>query len=187
MQMFVSNVSIYAASEGASEGGGADLLIPAVEELIAGIIAFAIILFFVWKWVFPQLAKTLEARQAAVTAGIEAAEAAKVEAEKFRNDYRDQLSDAQNEANRIVEEARQAGEAVRADIVSKAEQEAESIKSRTRADLLGDRERATTEIRREMASLSLDIAEKVIGASLDREGQQALVEQYIEDLEGVEG
>ena len=89
--------------------------------------------------------------------------------------------------NRIVEDARQAGEVVRADIVAKAEQEAEAIKSRARDDLVGERERAATAMQHEVASLSLDVAEKVIGSSLDRDGQQALVEQYIEDLGGAEG
>ena len=98
MQMLATNVLILATAEGAEESSGVDLLIPATEELVAGIIAFAIIFFFVWKWVFPQITKTLEARQAAVTAGLEAAEAAKVEAEQLRTDYREQLSGARDEA-----------------------------------------------------------------------------------------
>ncbi len=136
---------------------------------------------------FPTLTKTLEARQEAVKSEMTSAEAAKVEAEKLREDYRSQLNSARDEANRIVEEARQAGEAIRADIVAKAEQEAEAIKSRAREDVAGERERAEAAIQREIASLSLDVAEKVIGGSLDRDRQQALVDQYIADLGGAKG
>lgn len=185
--MFVSNVMILAAESAEEEGEGIDLLLPATSELIAGILAFLIIGYFVWKWVFPTLTKTLEARQDAVRGELSAAEGAKVEAEKLREDYREQVAGARDEANRIVEEARQAGETIRADIVAKAEQEAEAIKARARDDLVGERERASAAIQREVASLSLDVAEKVIAGSLDREAQQVLVEQYISDLGGAKG
>ena len=185
--LFVSNVMILAAESSEGEGEGIDLLLPASSELFAGILAFLIIGYFVWKWVFPQLSKTLEARQDAVKAEMTAAEGAKVEAEKLREDYRAQVSSARDEANRIVEEARQAGEAVKAEIVAKAEQEAEAIKARSRDDVAGERERASAAIGREIATLSLDVAEKVIGGALDRDRQQALVDQYIADLGGAKG
>ncbi len=176
-----TNVLILAA-ESAEESEGIDLLLPATSELIAGILAFLIIGYFAWKYVFPTITKTLEARQSAVKAELESAEAAKVEAEKLRSDYREQVAGAREEANRIVEEARQAGEAVRADILAKAEQEASAIKERARADIEGERERVAASIQREVANLSLDVAEKVIGSTLDREAQQALVARYIDDL-----
>ncbi|MDK1104250.1 MAG: hypothetical protein QGD93_11665, partial [Actinomycetota bacterium] len=50
-------------SENGESGGGAGLLLPVPEELFAGIIAFSIVFFFVWKWAIPVLNKTLEARQ----------------------------------------------------------------------------------------------------------------------------
>lgn len=176
-----TNVLILAA-ESAEESEGIDLLLPATSELIAGILAFLIIGYFAWKYVFPSITRTLEARQSAIKAELEAAEAAKLEAEKLRKDYREQVSGARDEANRIVEEARQAGEAVRADIVAKAEQEAAVIKDRARADVEGERERVAATLQREVATLSLDVAEKVLGSSLDREAQRALVSRYIEEL-----
>lgn len=119
--------------------------------------------------------------------GAGGAESAKLEAEKLRDDYREQVSGAREEASQIVEQARQSGESVRTDIVAKAEQEATAIKERAQADVAGERERAADAIQREVASLSLDVAEKVIGNSLDRDAQQALVDQYIDDLGGVKG
>ena len=176
---------ILAASEGAEESSGIDLLLPATSELVAGILAFVIIFFFAWKWVFPNVTKTLEARQAAIKADYEAAEAAKVEAEALKNDYQSQLAQARDEASRIVEEARQAGESVRADVVARAEAEAVAIKERAAADMSGERDRVAASLKREVADLSLDVAEKVIGRSLDRGAQQTLVNQYIDELGGL--
>ena len=185
--LHTSASTLILATEAADEGEGIDLLIPESSELIAGVIAFGIIFFFVWKWVLPTLKTTLENRQAAIKSDLEAAEAAKVEAESLREDYRNQLASARDEASEIVESSRQAGESVKADIVARAEAEAESIKERAQDELAAERDRASAAIRREVVSLSLDVAEKVVGQSLDRDGQQALVEQYIDDLGGAKG
>lgn len=183
--MFASAMPfILAAAEG-EESSGIDLLLPATSELVAGVLAFAIIFFFAWRWVFPQLTQTLEARQAAIKADYEAAEAAKVEAESLKNDYQAQLAQARDEASRIVEEARQAGESVRADVVARAEVEAAAIKERAAADMSGERERVAAGLKREVADLSLDVAEKVLGTSLDRGAQERLVSQYIDELGGL--
>lgn len=183
--MFASATPWLLATEAAEESEGIDLLLPETSELIAGIIAFAIIFFFAWKWVFPTIAKTLEARQAAIKADYEAAEAAKVEAESLKNNYQAQLAQAREEAGRIVEEARQAGESVRAEVVARADVEAAAIKERATADMSGERDRVAASLRREVAELSLEVAEKVVGSSLDRSSQQALVDRYIDELGGL--
>ena len=183
--MFASQTPWLLATEAAEEGEGIDLLLPESSELIAGIIAFAIIFFFAWKWVFPQISKTLEDRQTAIKADFEAAENAKVEAESLKNDYQAQLAQAREEASRIVEEARQAGESVRTEVVARAETEAASIKERATSDMSGERDRVAASLRREVADLSLDVAEKVVGSSLDRSSQQALVDRYIDELGGL--
>lgn len=183
--MFASATPWLLATEATEESEGIDLLLPESSELIAGIIAFAIIFFFAWKWVFPTITKTLESRQAAIKADFEAAEAAKVEAESLKNDYQAQLAQAREEAGRIVEEARQAGESVRAEVVSRADVEAAAIKERATADMSGERDRVAASLRREVADLSLDVAEKVVGSSLDRASQQALVDRYIDELGGL--
>ena len=183
--MFASATPWLLATEAAEESEGIDLLLPESSELIAGIIAFSIIFFFAWKWVFPTIAKTLESRQAAIKADYEAAESAKVEAESLKNDYQAQLAQAREEAGRIVEEARQAGESVRAEVVARADTEAAAIKERATADMSGERDRVAASLRREVADLSLDVAEKVVGSSLDRSSQQALVDRYIDELGGL--
>ena len=178
---------IVAAEEAeAGESGGIDLLLPAPEELFAGIIAFAIVFFFIWKWAVPALNKTLEARQAAIAAELESAEKAKIEAESLLTDYRAQVAGANEEASQIVADARDAGEVVKADIISRAEGEAEQIKTRANDEIAAERDRISGDIRRQVADLSLDVAEKVVGSSIDEEAQRQLVDRYIDDLGGVQ-
>jgi F-type H+-transporting ATPase subunit b len=175
-----SSVILAAEEEG---GGGIDLLLPATAELIAGIIAFATVFFFMWKWAWPAINRSLENRQQAISGQLGEAEAAKVEAQSLLDDYRSQMADAKGEANRIVEEARARAETVRSDLVAKAETEAGQIVAKAREDATNEKARALQEARREVADLSIDLAEKVVGENLDREAQHGLIERYLADLE----
>ena len=183
--MFLFQEAEQISAEPEEEAEGIQLLLPHPDELIAGIIAFVIVFFFVWKWAVPALNKTLEARQAAIRADYEAAEASKVEAQSLLDDYQEQLAGANDEAAGIVDEARTAGDQVKADIVARAEVEAEQIKERAHGEIDGERERVSGELRRQVADLSIGVAEKVVGDSLDDERQRELVDRYIDDLGGV--
>ncbi len=167
------------------ESEGIDLLLPPRDELIAGVIAFAIVFFFAWRFALPALSRTLEARRQAVTSELTAAEGAKNEAESLLADYKAQLEEARAEAGRIIEQARETADSMRADLVSRAEADAEQIRSKAHEDVLAERARATAELRGEVASLSLDVAEKVLTASLDDSRHAALVDRYIDELGGL--
>lgn len=171
------------AQEEAAEEGGVQLLLPHTEELIGGILAFAIVFFFMWRWAFPAINRTLEARQQAIAGQLEEADKAKAEAETLLEDYRRQLADAREEANRIIEEARRTAEAMRQEISERAEREAEEIVDRARQEVRAERQRAVQELRTRMAELSVDLAEKVVQRSLDRELQEDLVDRYLRELE----
>ncbi len=110
---------VLATEEGGESSGGLSLVLPHTEELIAGILAFLIVFFFAWKWALPSINKTLEARQQAITGQLDEAEEAKRQAESLLADYKAQLADAKAEGNRIIEEARQAGEQLKADIAAR--------------------------------------------------------------------
>jgi F-type H+-transporting ATPase subunit b len=183
--MYLAQILILAAEETTDGGSGIDLLIPAAEELIAGVLAFAIVFFFVWKWASPAIARTLEARRQAVREQLAAAESARLEAEELLNDHRQQIAGARAEAERIVAEARSSAEAVRTDVQARAESEAEQIRQRAREEIVAERARLTADLQRQVADLSLDVAEKVVATSLDRDAQRRLVERYIEELGGL--
>ncbi len=168
------------------ESSGIDLLLPETSELIAGFIAFSIIFAFVWKWVLPAADKVLAVRQEAITGQLREAETAKQEAGSLLDDYKKQLSQAKDEANTIVEDARQVADVLRIDLVGKAEAEAESIRGKARADAGAEMERAATQVRDQVATLSLELAQKVVAESVDESTQQALVDRYIEDLGSLE-
>jgi len=174
---------VIQAQEEAETSSGLELLIPPLPELIGGIIAFTIVFFFVWRWALPAINRMLEQRQQAITGQLQSAETAKAEAESLLADYRGQLAESKSEANRIIEDARQAAEALRSEILAKAEAEAGQIVAKARQEADSEKDRALAEARQEVANLSIDLAERVVGESLDREAQLGLVERYLADLE----
>ena len=175
------STTILAATEG--EGSAVELLLPAWPELIAGIIAFSLVFFFVWRWVWPSMNRMMETRQAAIAGELTAAEKAKTEAESLRTDYQAQLADSRAEGSRLIEEARQAADQMRADILAKAEADAEQIRSRARDEAAGEKARALADARSQVGDISVDLAGKIVGESLDRTAHQALIDRYLADLE----
>ena len=174
-------VTVLAAEEEASSG--IDLVLPATAELVAGILAFGIVFFVVWKWALPTINQTLEARQGAITGQLSEAEKAKAEAESLLADYRAQLAEAKSEGNRIVEEARVSGDQMKAEIIAKANDDAGQLIAKARAEAESERSRALAEARHEVGALSVELAGKIVGESLDAKAHKGLVERYLADLE----
>lgn len=178
---FLAGLTLWAAEEGA-EPSGLDLVLPETSELIAGIIAFSIVFLFIWLKARPAISRTLEARQQAITGQLTAAEATKVEAESLLADYRQQIARAKDDANRIVDEARQAADAHRQDVIARAEADAAEIVRKARDEASEEKARAAAAIRAEVAALSLTVAEKAVAGAMDAKAQKSLVDKYIAEL-----
>ena len=95
-------------------------LYPQASELIVGALAFAILFYFMWKWVIPRVNTLLEERRAQIQGQLESAEQTRQQAERELGEYRTQLASAREDANRIIEEARATAEQFRRDIQAKA-------------------------------------------------------------------
>jgi F-type H+-transporting ATPase subunit b len=178
-----NSVLVLATEEGEEAGSGLSLILPELSELIAGIIAFAIVFYFVWRWALPAINRTLEQRQAAITGQLEDAEKAKTDAESLLADYRGQLAEARAEGNKIIEEARSAAEQMRADIIARAEADGEQVRARAREEAAGEKARALAEARGQVGEISVDLAGKIVGESLNGDAHKALIDRYLADLE----
>jgi len=176
-------IAVLATEQGEETSSGLSLVLPEPAELVAGIVAFAIVFFFVWKWALPTINKTLEARQQAITGQLAQAEETKREAESLLADYRAQLADSKAEGNRILEDARRAAEQMRADLLARAEADAEQIMAKAREEAASERSRALADAKVQVGEISVDLAGKIVGESLDADAHKALIDRYLADLE----
>jgi F-type H+-transporting ATPase subunit b len=157
-------------------------ILPAANELIWGTIAFLILLVLMYRTVWPSVDKAFKDRRANIEGKLEEAEREREEADQLLEQYRRRLRDAEDETQRILEEARANAERVRRDLLSKAEADADRELDRARQAIRSERDQAISQLRNEVGTLAIELATRVVGDSLDRERQLHLVDQYIDEL-----
>jgi F-type H+-transporting ATPase subunit b len=157
-------------------------ILPATNELIWGGISFVVLLVLMSKFAFPALKKGMDDRTERIRKDLDEAEGAKTEADRIREDYSRQLADAKSEAGRIIEEARQAADGVRRDLTARAETEAQELRQRNAEQLEAERARLMGEIRGQVSTLAIELAEKVVEANLDQDTNTRLIESYISQV-----
>ena len=160
-------------------------LYPQAQELIVGLIAFTILFLLMAKFAIPRMNQALEERRKRIQGELEKADQTRQEADTVLAQYREQLQNAREESNRIIEEARRTADAMRKDLVEKAEQESQQIVARAQDSIRAERERAFNELKHQVGELSVELAARVVGGSLDRERQAQLVDRYIEEVAGM--
>ncbi|HVF76938.1 MAG TPA: F0F1 ATP synthase subunit B [Solirubrobacteraceae bacterium] len=157
---------------------------PVWTELIWAAVFFVVLFLIISRVAIPKLNAMLAAREAALTGKLQAADDAKAQADTALADYRARLADAQTEAQRIIDEGRRTGDQIVAEARSRAEAEAQQLITRAQADIAAERDRALSTMRSTMAELSIDVAGRIVGQSLNTEAQRALVDSYIDELAG---
>jgi F-type H+-transporting ATPase subunit b len=157
-------------------------ILPASNELIWGAVAFFVLLFLMYRTVWPQVNKAYQDRRSNIEGKLEQAEKERAEAEKLLERYRERLAAAEDETQRILEEARANAERVRKDLLAKADADAERQLERARQAIRSERDQAIRQLRGEVGTLAVELATRVVGDSLDRDRQLRLVDQYIDQL-----
>jgi F-type H+-transporting ATPase subunit b len=178
----LSSIASILAQEEAEEVSEASRFYPEPGELIVGLIAFAVLFFFTWKWVLPKFKEVLEERRAQIQGQMEQAETTRREAAELQEEYQGQLAGARDEANRIIEEARATAEQLRQDLQAKAEEESQATVARAREEIRAERDRAFQELRAQVGSIAVEIAERVVGQSLDEAAHQRLIDEFIDEV-----
>jgi len=157
-------------------------LYPHAAELVVGVVAFAIIFFFMWKWVLPRVNTLLEERREKIQGELERAETTRTEADRILADYQAQLANARDEANRIIEEARRTAQQLQLDLQARAEHEAQASVARAQEEIRAERDRVFQELRTQVGEIAVILAGKVVGAELDHAAHERLIDEYIDQV-----
>jgi F-type H+-transporting ATPase subunit b len=157
-------------------------ILPATDELVWGSISFILLVILMRKFAYPAIKKGMEARTERIRADLDAAENAKSEATGVLDGYKAQLADAKAEAGRIIEEARQAADALKKDQESRLQTELADMRARAAADIEAAKAQATADLRGELATLAVGAASAVVNKNLDPAAQTQLIEDYINQV-----
>jgi len=162
-------------------------LYPHWNDLIMGAICFAIVYFFMAKFVIPAMNKMLDERRAKIQGEMEKAESTRTEADHILSDYKSQLAGARDEANRIIEEARKTAEQLGKDMAAKADEQAQATVARAQEEIRAERDRALQELRVQVGDIAVELAGRVVGSSLDKAAHERLIDEYIDQVASGEG
>jgi F-type H+-transporting ATPase subunit b len=167
-----------------AQNGTENPLVPNLTELITGLIAFAIVFGVLGKLLLPRAQKMLEERTDAIEGGLKRAEDAQSEAARVLDQYRAQLADARHEAARLREQAKEQGAQIIAEMREQGQAEYARLTAAAQAQIESDRQQALTSLRAEIGNLSVELASKVVGESLESEARQRrTVDRFLEQLD----
>jgi F-type H+-transporting ATPase subunit b len=183
MLTFVQSLGGFLAEE-APEHETPNPVLPLVEELIIGSIAFAVLCFVLLKFVFPRMEAMYQARVEAIEGGLRRAEERQAEANALYERYQEQLAELRTEATRIRQEAAAEAEAIRQDLLGKAREESDRIIAAGREALAAERQTIIRELRGTVGTLAVELAGRIVGESLEEEARRkGTVDRFLADLD----
>lgn len=162
----------------------ANPIVPDWQEMAFGAAAFAIVFFFLYRRVLPNIRRILQERAEAIEGGLTKAEAAQAEAERIRSEFTRRLAESRHEAAELRAKAQAEGAA----LVEKAREEAnrqrESIVAAGHAQLTADRNAAVAVLRVDLGKLAVELADRIVGErSADPALQERIVDRFLDDLD----
>jgi len=160
-----------------------ELVKPAFGLIFWMVISFSIILFLLKKFAWPVILTALDDRERSITEALNAAQKAKEEMANLKADNEKLLQEARNQRDLLLKEARDAKDAIINDAKVKATEEADRLRKIAREDIQNEKIAAINEMKNQVATLSIQIAEKVIRQQLSTdEKQNALVANLLKDV-----
>jgi F-type H+-transporting ATPase subunit b len=159
-------------------------LVPNWIEVIVGAIAFFIVFIPLAVILWPRISSMLTERTDKIEGGLERAEETQKQAQQVLAQYQQQLADARHEAARLREEAKEQGAQIIAEMREQAQAEARRITEAARGQIEADRQQAFASLRAEVGALSVQLASKIVGESLDDEARQSrVVDRFLAELD----
>lgn len=156
-------------------------------QLYVGDMLFVMITFLVLMWLvkivaWKPITKMMQDRSDKIVNDIDSAKESRTKAAELAQKRQAELDKTRDEANTIINTAKQNGQRQREQIVEDARNEASNLKSSAEKDIEQERQEALANFRKYVASLSVEIASKIISKELNEDDQKRLVDSYIEGL-----
>jgi len=159
------------------------LLTPDLGLLFWMLVAFGIVVFVLVKFGFPIIIKGVEERKNYIDESLLIAKQAREELSKVKADSEAIVDGTRKEQSNILTEAAKSRDMIIGGAKDKANEEAVKIIENAREQIILEKEDAIRYIRREVASLSVEIAEKVLRGKLDKKKEQMdMIDRLLDEV-----
>ncbi len=158
-----------------------DLVTPAIGIIFWTTLIFLILLFLLRALAWKPILNAVKERNDSIAEALNSAEKAKEEMSKLQASNEQVLKEARIERDNIVKEARDLKDQMMADAKSMAKVEADKIIESAKMAIDNEKRAAINDIKNQIASISVDIAEKLLQKELgDKKGQDELINTLLD-------
>ena len=160
-----------------------DLVIPSIGLIFWTSLVFIILLFLLGKYAWKPILKSVKERETKIETALEASEKAREEMAALKSQNEDLRKEALVERDALLKEAREMKDKIVVEAKNIAKEEGERIVESAREVIINEKMAAVTEIKNQVAALSIEIAEKIVKEKLSTdEKQKALVDGLVKEI-----
>ena len=161
-----------------------ELITPDFGLLFWMTLAFGIVFFVLAKFAFPVINGMLKKREEEINNALELAERTHKEMEQLQADNEQLLQQAREERVKMLNEAKQLSDKFVEDAKAKANEEKDRIIENAKEVIEHEKMAATTEIKNQIADISIKVAEKILGKALESDKEQLdYINRLLEEIE----
>ena len=160
-----------------------ELITPSFGLIFWMLIGFGILFFLLAKFAWPVITKAIAERENYIQEQLDAAAKVKEDMKSLQAEHQILLAEAKEERDRILVDARKIVEKMNEDARILRDKEHEARMAETRVTIHNEKMKSITEIKNEIAILSIDIAEKILRDELtSKERQEQIVHKWVDEL-----
>lgn len=160
-----------------------DLLTPGTGLIIWQTFVFVLLIFLLAKLAWKPILNSLKDREKSIQEALDTAEKARQEISRLKSDNEVLLQQAREERDRMLREAREAALRLKEETEAAAKKSADRIIDDARVAIGIEKSAALRDIKEQVATFSIEIAEKLLREKLsDDKSQRALVDTYLKDI-----
>lgn len=145
-----------------------------LAQIFNFLLIFGALTVFLWR----PLTNMLDSRADKIAKGLEDASAAANARRNAETEAEKILAQARSEAAKVIEEARERGDEVAKSIEAEARKDADKIRAEARSSAEVERNAELSGLRGQVASISIAVAQRLIGANLDEKRQKAMIDDF---------
>jgi F-type H+-transporting ATPase subunit b len=146
-------------------------------------LSFLVVLFLLKKFAWPVILNALKEREESIANALNSAQKAKEEMAALKADNEKLIMQARAERDQLLKEARDTRDSIVAEAKNKAQAEANKIMAQARETINNDKNTAISELKNQVASMSIEIAEKILRQELSNDDKQkTLMGSLIKDI-----
>ncbi len=160
-----------------------EIVQPGIGLIFWMTLSFAILLWVLAKFAWKPIIKALHERESTIDDALNAANKAKEEMKKLKFSNEQLLKDAKEERDAILRAGRKVRDTIIEEAKNKANEEADRIVESAKERIENEKMAATTDLKNQLASLSIEIAEKILNKELSSDNkQEEFVNELIKDI-----